>query len=321
MAFRYKWLLFSIVILFTAFQSSLDAAIKSTIYLGKSYLYLQDVAKDFGMTMTKGQESCTLRNSKNTMSFDFEKKSATINGTKVILLFPVAENSGAPLISQKDFTLVLEPILKDRTLRKQNVKTIILDPGHGGEDNGTKGLYSKEKDIVLVISRKVASILTANGYKVVMTRNSDKTVSLSSRPVVIDRYDGDIFVSIHCNSAKKTVSGYETFVLAPRGTASTYSKKIVNTYEKGHRYDKNNERLGFEINKALGKTRREDRGVKHARFSVLKNATKPSALVEVGFLSNRAEEILLSSSAYQDKIATAIATGIIFYANAAAKGS
>lgn len=321
MIFRPKCILLSLLVLFISFQIPLFAALRTTIYLGKTYVYLQEVAKDFGMTMTKSQEFCTLRNSTNYMSFEFDKKTATVNGIEITLLFPSAYNDGVPIISQKDFSFVLEPIIKARALKRQYVRTIVLDPGHGDQDNGTQGAYSKEKVIALIIAQKVASILTASGYKVVMTRNSDKFVSLESRAGVIARYKADVFVSIHCNSAKKDISGHETFVLAPSGTSSTYSKKVVDTYESGNCYDKNNERLGYEINKALGKTGREDRGLKHARFAVLKYATKPAALVETGFLSNRTEENLLNSKGFQDKIAGAIAAGIISYSNAAAKGN
>lgn len=321
MIFRQKWVLLSLFALLLSFQSPLSAALKTTIYLGKTYVYLQEVAKDFGMTMTKNQEFCTLKNTTGYMSFQFDKKTATINGIEITLLFPTAYNSGAPIISQKDFSFVLEPIIKAGALKRQYVRTVILDPGHGGDDNGASGVYSKEKNISLIIAQRVAAILIASGYKVVMTRNSDKFVPLDSRTGVIARYNADIFVSIHCNSAKKNINGYETFVLAPQGTSSTYSKKIVNAYESGNRYDKNNERLGYEINKALGKTGREDRGLKHARFVVLKSATKPAALVEAGFLSNRAEENQLNSKSFQDKVAKAIASGIISYSNAAAKGN
>lgn len=321
MIFRQKWALLLFLVLLIAFQLPLFAVLKTTSYLGRTYVYLQEVAKDFGMTMKNNQEFCTLRSNTNYMSFEFDKKAATINGIEITLLFPPAYNNGAPVISQKDFSSVLEPIIKAKALKRQYVRTIILDPGHGGDDNGTSGSYSKEKNIALTIARKVASILTASGYKVIMTRNSDKFVPLESRAGVIARYNGDVFVSIHCNSAKKSIHGYETFVLAPQGTSSTYSKKVVDVYESGNRYDKNNERLGYEINKALYKTGQEDRGLKHARFAVLRYATKPAALVETGFLSNTTEENLLNSKAYQDKIAKAIATGIIAYSNTAAKGN
>ncbi|HBM15098.1 MAG TPA: hypothetical protein DD381_01925 [Lentisphaeria bacterium] len=296
-------------------------ALNSITFMDKPYIYLQDAAKELGMTMSKSSEYCSLRNSTAYISFQYDKKFATINGVKISLLYPPSLKSGAPIISQKDYYNVILPILNSKTLKKQIIKTIVIDPGHGGNDNGTSGSYSKEKNIVLSISRKVANILSSSGYKVVMTRNSNKFIPLDTRAAVIDKYNGDLFVSIHCNSAKKSISGYETFVLAPQGTSSTYSTKEVNKYENGNRWDKNNERLGFEIQKALKITNSIDRGLKHARFSVLKNATKPAALVETGFLSNPGEEKLLNTPSYQDKVAKAIASGIISYAKAAANGN
>ncbi len=320
MIFRHKFTLLTVLAIIV-FGASLYSAPKTVSYMGKTYVYLQEIAKVYGMTMTTNQTSCTLRNNVNYMRFEFNKKTATINGIKVSLLLPAAIQKGTPIIGLKDYYYVLDPIFNKKALKRQYIRTIILDPGHGGEDNGTHGLISKEKNVALAITRKVASILTASGYKVVMTRNSDKTISLESRVEVISRYDGDVFVSIHCNSAKKDITGYETFVLAPQGTSSTYSNKIVYKYEKGNHYDKNNEKLGYEINKALSRTGRTDRGLKHARFAVLKYASKPATLVEVGFLSNPYEERLLNSNAYQDKVARAIATGIISFGNAASKGN
>jgi N-acetylmuramoyl-L-alanine amidase len=316
-----KRYLFLVVIVSAIFYPSFCPALKTVKFMDKQYVYLQEIAKEAGMKVIKDNEFCTLRNNINYLSVQYNKRRANANGVEINLLYPPSYNNGNPIISQKDYNFVLRPIFNSKAIKRQYVRTIILDPGHGGDDNGTSGSYSKEKNVVLSIARKVASILTASGYKVVMTRNSDKFISLESRAGVIDRYKGDIFVSIHCNSAKKSISGYETFVLAPQGSSSTYSTKAVYTYENGNTWDRNNERLGYEIQKALGKTNREDRALKHARFAVLRYATKPAALVEAGFLSNPKEEKLLNSSEYQDQIAKAIVSGIIEYANAASKGN
>ena len=282
-------------------------------FSGTKYIYIKDVAKHYGMTISQNSKFCYLKSQTRKIVFEFPKRSAKINGIVVNLLFTADYNSGNSIISEKDFQLVLEPIMNPNVIKKKKVKTIVIDPGHGGEDNGTHGSYSKEKNITLSIAKKLAQQLSAKGYKVIMTRNSDKTVELASRPAVIARYGADMFISIHANSAKRNISGIETFILAPAGTSSTYTKKIVQTRENGNLYDLNNAKLGYEIQKNLKKMGREDRGLKHARFAVLRKATKPAVLIETGFLSNRGEEKLLNSSNYQNSIAQCIAAGIISY--------
>ena len=310
-----KIFLISLILSFS--QGLFAVYFSGIIFSGTKYIYVKDVAKYYGMTVSQNSKFCYLKSQARKVVFEFPKKSAKINGVVVNLLFPADYNSGNSIISEKDFRLVLEPIMNSNVIKKQRVKTIIIDPGHGGDDHGTHGSYSKEKDINLAIARKVAQQLGAKGYKVVMTRNSDKAVDVHSRPAVIARYGADMFISIHANSAKRNISGIETFILAPAGTSSTYTKKIVQTRENGNLYDLNNAKLGYEIQKSLDKMGREDRGLKHARFAVLRGVTKPSVLIETGFLSNRREEKLLNSSSYQNSIAQCIVAGITSYAKAA----
>jgi len=285
-------------------------------FSGTKYIYIRDVAKYYGMTVSQNSKFCYLKSQARKIVFEFPKKNAEINGVAVNLLFPADYNSGNSIISEKDFQLVLEPIMNPGVIKKQRVKTIVIDPGHGGEDHGTHGAYSMEKNITLSIAKKVAQQLSSKGYKVIMTRNSDKPVEVHSRPSVISRYGADMFISIHANSAKRSISGIETFILAPNGTSSTYTKNIVHTRENGNSYDLNNAKLGYEIQKSLNRIGREDRGLKHARFAVLRGATKPAVLIETGFLSNRGEEKLLNSIDYQNNIARCITSGIISYAKA-----
>lgn len=311
-----KIFLISFILLFS--EGVFAVFFNGIIFSGTKYIYIKDVAKYYGMTVSQNSKFCYLKSQARKVTFEFPKKSAKINGVVVNLLFPADYNGGNSIISEKDFRLVLDPIINPSIIKKHKVKTIIIDPGHGGQDHGTHGSYSKEKDINLSIARKVAQQLGAKGYKVIMTRNSDKSVEVHSRPAVVAKYSADVFISIHANSAKRNISGIETFILAPAGTSSTYTKRIVQTRENGNLYDLNNAKLGYEIQKSFEKMGREDRGLKHARFAVLRGVTKPAVLIETGFLSNRGEEKLLNSSSYQNSIAQCIVTGIISYANAAA---
>jgi len=249
------------------------------------------------------------------MIFITNKKFCYINGIKVDLLLPAIAHKSKRCISSKDFLKTLDPILRHWALRKHKPKTIVIDPGHGGKDSGALGKKFKEKDITLALGRRVASLLKKLGYKVYLTRNSDTTVELKKRPALAKRVKADIFISIHANKAgTKSVSGIETFTMTPAGSSSTYSKKPSSTSYAGNKNDANNTALTYWVQRSLvAKTKAVDRGLKRARFMVLKEAPCPAVLVETGFLSNAKEEKLLGTNAYQWKVARGIVQGILRY--------
>jgi N-acetylmuramoyl-L-alanine amidase len=214
-----------------------------------------------------------------------------------------------------DFYKTVDPILRHWALDKNEPRTIVIDPGHGGKDKGTSGRRFHEKDIVLSISRKVARLLKHIGYRVYLTRNSDIYPDLKKRSALIRRVNADIFISIHANNSDKgSVSGVESFFMTPAGAASSHSRKPSSSSFPGNKNDANNIALTYWIQRYLvNKTKAADRGVKHARFLVIKEATCPSVLVETGFLSNAREERLLGTEAYQWKVARGIVQGILFY--------
>ncbi len=285
---------------------------------GRNYVYLEDVAKYYGMSLVKAHPECELRSRFSRIIFTPEKRSAVFNGFKINLLYSPFLHKGEPMISQTDFSLVLDPMLRKAALPQQRVRKIMLDPGHGGKDHGATGKLYREKDLVIQISRRLRSILTASGFEVVMTRDGDTFLSLQERADLCARNSPDIFISIHCNAvATESVKGIETFCIPPAGAPSTSENNAPDTQEKGNLHDKSNARLALEVQRhTLLATGAQDRGVKHARFSVLKNASSPAVLVETGFLSNTAEERLLGSTAYQKKIAEGIAKAIAAYAEA-----
>ena len=162
---------------------------------------------------------------------------------------------------------------------------------------------------------KLRAALRKLGFQVIMTRGADSTLSLQGRAELCKKYKPDLFISIHCNAAaQKTISGIETFAMTPNGCASSNDSKPGNSTGTGNSFDKNNYRMAYEIQKALLKnTKAEDRGVKHARFFVLRNASCPAVLIETGFISNLRESALLNRADYQAKIVNAIVAGVLNY--------
>ena len=151
-----------------------------------------------------------------------------------------------------------------------------------------------------------------------MTRAADSTLSLQARAGLCEKFRPDLFISVHCNAAsQKTINGIETFAMTPAGCASSSDSRPSSARGSGNAFDKNNYRLAYEIQKALVRnTKAEDRGVKHARFFVLRNATCPAVLIETGFISNQREGALLNRADYQAKIVNAIVLGILNYRRA-----
>ncbi|BAU09633.1 cell wall hydrolase/autolysin [Leptolyngbya sp. NIES-3755] len=171
---------------------------------------------------------------------------------------------------------------------------VVIDPGHGGPDPGAVGIRGiQEKEIVLDISRRVQANLERSGITVVMTRNADIDLDLQPRVDIAQRANATVFVSIHANSismSRPDVNGLETY----------YFQSGLELARTIHR-------------NVLQGTGIEDRGVRSARFFVLRRTTMPSVLVEVGFVTGRNDAARLSDSAYRQRMADSIARGVLEY--------
>lgn len=168
-------------------------------------------------------------------------------------------------------------------------RTVVVDAGHGGIDRGARAVDgSLEKTYALDTAKRVEKGLRARGYRVIMTRKGDYFVPLPTRAAVSNRNRGAVFVSIHYNWARRSgASGTETYY-----------------------YNSKSYPLAANIQRELSKIS-TNRGVKKARFHVLRNNTRPAALVELGFVSNPAELQRIKSAAYRQRLADAVVRGII----------
>ncbi len=168
-------------------------------------------------------------------------------------------------------------------------RTVVVDAGHGGIDRGARGVDgSLEKKYALDTAKRVEKGLKRNGYRVIMTRKSDYFVPLPTRAAISNRQRGAVFVSIHYNWARNySASGTETFY-----------------------YNSRSYPLAANIQRELARIS-GNRGVKRARFHVLRNNVRPAALVECGFLSSSYEARKIRSSFYRQRLADAIVRGIV----------
>lgn len=232
------------------------------------------------------------------------------------------------------------------TRNEYKIKTIVLDPGHGGKDPGCSGASSQEKHIALGIAKQLATQLRTNypDLNVIMTRTSDKFIPLNTRADIANRNDADLFISIHCNYITKynLTRGTETYVMglhraednlnvAKRENASIlYEENYEKTYDgfdpesdEGHIILSMYQSAFLEqsilfaslLEHRFATAERKSRGVKQAGFLVLRETTMPSVLVETGFLSNRGEEAFLKSRNGQIRIANSIFEAFKLYKN------
>ncbi len=231
-----------------------------------------------------------------------------------------------------------------RAATGETVRRIVVDAGHGGHDAGATGPTGvREKDVTLAIAKRLAKVLRARGFEVVLTRDDDTYVGLVERTRRANEADGDLFLSVHANahqSSRKT--GIETYALnvatdgyaarlAARenadggGTGADVAFLLADLAQR--EFTGASDRLAREVQgsvvrrvvRGFGPTR--DLGVKHALFQVLFGARMPAVLVETAFVTNPGEEKRLASSRYQMAVAEAIADGVERFAPRPKKGA
>ena len=219
-------------------------------------------------------------------------------------------------------------------------EVIVIDAGHGGHDPGAVGGGKREKDLVLQIAKRLEKQLKERGHPVYMTRKKDRFLKLRQRTKIADKRKAVVFISIHANSvAKKNrhkIHGIETFFLQNtrdersqriaarenksvlKGTTKLSRNVIIDSVLSGPKIVESN-KLAIDVHRRMITNVRtkfkgvRDGGVRHAPFWVLVGASRPSILVEVGYMSNPKERKRLFKSSYQELIAKGIAEGIDNY--------
>lgn len=173
---------------------------------------------------------------------------------------------------------------------------VTIDPGHGGRDPGAIGIGGlRETDIVLEVSLRVEELLQQHGVEVIMTRTDEREVGLEPRVVMANRANADLFVSIHANAismSRPDVNGVETYFYSS-ATAQDFS--------------------GYLLDSILEATGMNSRGVKEARFYVLRRTSMPASLVELGFVTGAEDAPRLADSRFRELLAKAVARGILQY--------
>lgn len=272
---------------------------------------------------------------------------AIVNGELEKLSHPVVFYEGAVAIPS-DFAIkrmakVLGPLevvkrLPPPLIQKYTIRKIVIDAGHGGKDPGAIGNSGlREKDLVLDIAKRIKEELGGNGIDAILTRDRDKFVSLQRRAEIANNNDVDFFVSIHANANRhRSIKGFEVYYLSDavddEARAIEAAENAFLKFDDSSFYFRNtsleatlwdlvyaeNREESVELAKHIARavdtsTSIKNRGIKSARFYVLRGVRMPSVLVEVGYLTNSAEESQMKQTSFRQEIASAIAKGILNY--------
>ena len=319
---------FILLMLLTAALHAADFTWKPERFEGRDYVTLQQMVEFYGFTspLAPVNNVISLESDKADLQITLNSREMEINGVKHWLAFPVIETDGRILVSRLDLAKTIEPSLRPEFVQGlQPVKTVVLDPGHGAEDKGAVSHFGFEKDFALDICLRARKMLQDKGYNVEMTRTTDVLIPLEERPQVANRIPNSIFVSVHFNASNENgqASGFEVFSITPRGAPSTadevLSLRDIRS-EPGNVIDVPSGVLATCVyHSLLGNIPQADRGIKNARFAVIRLATVPAILIEGGFLSSVSDSSLVASPAWRTKLAEAIVDGIDSYKNLAEK--
>ncbi|MBN1360626.1 MAG: N-acetylmuramoyl-L-alanine amidase [Sedimentisphaerales bacterium] len=272
------------------------------VVLDEGTLSVSELANRLGLRLDEQNDTFVVLKSQtdSVLIFTHADGRFFVNGRPVGSVGPVKIVAGTPYVSD---TLVaqIRPYLGTAqapiqpTPRPPRGTHVAIDAGHGGHDPGAIGVRGTyEKDINLAVARKVAAELQRRGLTVTMTRSDDRYPELEERADIANRRDVDLFVSIHCDSAPN--SGAQGFTLYVAEGASSEALAAARA-----------------IAGAMAATGSDSRGINRADYRVLVRTRSPAVLIELGYLSNAQEEARLRSSAYQDRLAAAIAAGIEDY--------
>jgi N-acetylmuramoyl-L-alanine amidase len=289
---------------------------------GRDYVSLSNIGQFYQLgSLQQSGSNLILRSGSRCLKGQLGSPEFYINNLKFILSYPVAEVGGQPSISRMDLTKLLEPVLRpSRILNSTKVNTIILDPGHGGHDNGAASLFGNEKNYALDVALRTRDLLRAAGFQVYMTRSTDRFVPLEERAAFAGRFPNALFISIHFNSSGNEATGVETFTLAPRGVPSMAADgPALSDFVPcpGNGRDAENIALACATHATLVyNSAMFDRGIKRARFVVLRDSITPGVLIEGGFLSNPNDARRIATTAYRQQMAGSILQAVENYRNA-----
>ncbi len=289
---------------------------------GRDYVSVESMKRFYNFTHLKRVgNSVLLENAKVEMKLKVGSSECLMNGVKFVFCNAVESSGNKVYVSRMDLAKLIDPVLRPNFIKNAgDFRTVILDPGHGGKDPGATNSMGTEASYNLKVAERVKSQLQARGFKVVMTRDSDRYLTLQERVNLANSVrEKAVYVSIHFNSGGRGAArGIETFTLSPPGVAH-YGRGFVpadNQQRAGNEHDSANIALATSVHGSILRrlqTHTFDRGIKRARFSVLSGVRHPAILLEGGFMTHPYEARLIANESYQNAIASGIVEAIAKY--------
>ena len=293
---------------------------------GRDYISAADIQKFYGFpSMQREGRHLWFRSKELVMRWTTGTDDIYINNVKFCLSFAVLERDAKLFVSRMDLSKLIDPIIKPSHIQNAVIfDTVVIDPGHGGEDSGAVGGLGMEKTYALDTAFRLKRKLEALGFKGVLTRSTDVFITRPRRVEIANSTPKSIFVSLHYNAYTSSAHGLETFALAPQGTANTDKalKESDMIGRRGNERDSENIALATAVHaNCLYRLRSVDRGVKRHRFDVLAaGIQRPAILVEGGFVSNATEGARIHRPEFRELLAEAITGGIQKYRKALLNG-
>ena len=278
---------------------------------GRDYVAIENVAEFYSLgSVQVNAGAFTLKGNLRSLRGQLSSFEFFINNLKFILSYPVVECDGHLCLSRMDLTKLIEPVMRPGKIKDaEKIDTVVLDAGHGGHDNGAVSPFGFEKDFALDVVGRARMLLMQAGFKVVLTRSNDTFISLYDRVKIANAQKNALFVAVHFNAGGNG-TGIETYTLSPRGVPSMAADgpSITDlTPCAGHQNDAENMALATAMHAALVvRSRMWDRGIKRARFVVIRDISIPGVLIEGGFQTNMNDAKMIATPAYRQQMAAAI---------------
>lgn len=281
---------------------------------GVEYLPMEDLRSFYKLMplQPKGRKVVgrrSLGNGELTLDFGPAPRELRIQDRLCILSHPVQEDAGGDLlVSVTDLLQLIEPVLRPTYISNRSaVRTVVLDPGHGGHDTGTVTPYAREADVALVVATRLGAELRKRGYEVVYTQEQNQYQSPQARVDKANAAPAAIFISLHLNSGRSDESGVQTYTMNPLQTGD---KPLP-----GHEFSQSSMALAMALQSSLvEKTEAVDGGCRRAHYSPLNSLRCPGVMVELGYATNPEEGTRLSTEEYQLKLVNALADGVDSFA-------
>lgn len=259
-----------------------------------------------------------LASPQGTFLFQIGTRQARFDGMTLLLGFEPHVFAGEPCLHELDIQRNLEPVLLRAPCPPAGHRLIVIDPGHGGGNTGTRSADGDlEKTYTLDWALRLQPLLETKGWRVLLTRTNDTELTLTERVEFADAVGADLFISLHFNASGGGTyqAGLETYCLTPQGMPSNLTRGFEDSLTVAYPnnvFDEKNLQLAVGMHRALlAVNGGADRGIRRARFmGVLRGQDRPAVLLEGGFLSNPTEAAKIDDPEYRQELAKAVATAL-----------